>query len=176
MSRRPGVLGRPVGLAGLPTRGDAGFSLVEVLVVMAILAILAGIAVAVLLSQRAPARASAVKEDLRNLALAVESASVSSGDYRRAFRANLTAGSALVTDGVANRTNLLAPFRGSGRVSILLGRTSPTSNVGSLSKTQFCLVANHLDVGTGMWWVYSKRRGGLLANPYTTQSLARAAC
>lgn len=59
-----------------PGRDDgarsAGFTLVELLVVMIILAVLAGIAVPVLLNQRGKAVDSDLKGDVRNVAAALE--------------------------------------------------------------------------------------------------------
>jgi prepilin-type N-terminal cleavage/methylation domain-containing protein len=51
---------------------DAGFTLVELLIVMIIVAILAGIAIPVFLNQRAKAVDSSMKADLRNIAAAME--------------------------------------------------------------------------------------------------------
>ena len=51
--------------ARLPRRGDAGFTLVELLVVMVVVGILAGIAVPALLMQRRKAYETSAKSDVR---------------------------------------------------------------------------------------------------------------
>lgn len=59
-----------------PRRHDAGFSLVELTVVMLVLGVLAAIAIPTLLSQREKAGRAAVQSDLRNLRTAQESRGV----------------------------------------------------------------------------------------------------
>ncbi len=58
-----------------PAPGDGGFTLVEVLVVVAVLAMLAAIAIPTFLGQRARAFETTVQADLRSVAIAVRAAS-----------------------------------------------------------------------------------------------------
>lgn len=64
-----------------PWAGDDGFSLIELLVVIIIMGILAGIAVPIFLNQRARAHDASAKADLRNLANFEEIYFVDYGGY-----------------------------------------------------------------------------------------------
>jgi type IV pilus assembly protein PilA len=61
--------------------GEAGFTLIELLVVVIIIGILAAIAIPTFLNQRKKAWESAVKSDLRNYAIVMETHLTDAGAY-----------------------------------------------------------------------------------------------
>lgn len=65
----------------LAKNDESGFTLVEILVVIAILAIMAAIAVPAYLNQRKEAWKAAVREDITNTVVVVERNKSLSGDY-----------------------------------------------------------------------------------------------
>ncbi|MBV9096953.1 MAG: prepilin-type N-terminal cleavage/methylation domain-containing protein [Frankiaceae bacterium] len=101
-------------------RGDDGFTLVELITVMVIVGVLAGIAIPLFLNQRSTAFESQVKSDLHNAAIAEESYALHhDGAY-------LTSGTAadLSDEG----------FRGTNGVAVAL--SAPTAGTG------YCLTAS----------------------------------
>ena len=95
-------------------RDDRGFTLVELITVMVILGILAGIAIPLFLNQRSTAFETQVKSDLHNAAIAEESYALHhDGAYlTTGTAADLTVEGFRGTDGVA--IELSAPTSGSG--------------------------------------------------------------
>ncbi len=77
-------------------RTDRGFTLVELLVVMAVIGVLAAIAVPTFHHQRQKAQETAVRADLRTIAAAVHASGLENGTYPTARDLN-TAGVALRT-------------------------------------------------------------------------------
>lgn len=119
---------------------EAGFTLIELLVVVIIIGILAAIAIPTFLNQRKKGWESAVKSDLRNYAIVMETHLTETGAYNATSPA-LPAPS--VSDGV-----------------------TVTVPAGTLSADSYCLQGTHSKLGSGDVW--SLRPGGALAKSSCT--------
>lgn len=121
---------------------DAGFTLVELLVVIIIIGILAAIAIPIFLNQRAKAVEASQKSDLRSVAKEMESYFVDASVYPGVSQAGVT-----VTVGAAPDISTVTVSKGT---SISTG----TAAVGS-----FCLIATN--TGSGKAWYFDSDAGGL---------------
>jgi type IV pilus assembly protein PilA len=146
--RRTRSLARP---GRAPSADAAGFTLVELLVVVAIIGLLAAIAIPKFLSHRTKAYDTAAKSDLRNIAATEEAYLTSHPEYG-------TLG-AIVADG--------QPIRISHDVTVRLVRVDGAAG--------YCLAAQHR--GSAIVWYYDSASGGILPAgtpdcPVTTSGVA----
>lgn len=123
---------------------DAGFSLIEILVVIVIIGILAAIAVPLLLSQRKKGYDASLKSDLRTVANDIES-------YYAEFEAYPTG-----MDG----TNLTGSAAiGTESVTLSPGNTVAVHFNGSADA--YCLQATNVRATSTAGWFYISNRGGI---------------
>jgi prepilin-type N-terminal cleavage/methylation domain-containing protein len=148
---------------GDAARRDRGYSLTEMLVVIVILGILAGIAIPFFMGQRQKAMRAAVQADLRNASTALDDAAAAhEGDYTAAgIPLDTVLGPDTVVTG--SRLGLSGSGRGAAASAVsaatLSFRSSPNVLVWieTMSTTTYCMNATHTSLKT--LWNFDRTRG-----------------
>lgn len=130
---------------------DDGFTLVELLVVIVIIGILAGIAIPVFLHQRNKGYAASEQSDLARVAIEIESYNTAYNDYTNVpFGSGVGAGNAITGANVTVGEDL---------VSLSPGNTMTLLAAGGHG---FCLAVANDRIGSSVTtWYYDSLNGGL---------------
>ncbi len=131
---------------GNPLTGDKGFTLIELLVVVAIIGILVAIAIPQFASYKKQANDGAVKSDLRNMAVSMESYYATNSQYPAGALAVVTA--AMVAQGWRTSTNVT--------ITALLD-----TGGGNVSATTAAWTAKAVHSGGTKTFTWDSSKGGL---------------
>lgn len=131
------------------------FTLIELLIVVAIIAILAAIAVPNFLEAQTRAKVSRVKTDMRTVATALESYRVDGNKYPPDFQDNVPAVGGTVPTSVRDYAYYINRF---------IALTTPVSYLTSIPEDIFARSAVSRDPDLGQW--YKTHSGGELANVF----------
>ena len=141
-------------------RGDGGFTLVELLVVVVIIGILIAIAIPVYLNYTKSAKDKSAQSDLRNAISALEQCNGDNGNYPATVAA--------VAGGATAQTTASC-----GTSTMTFSQGTNFNYIAGASNTSY--IANTSNTGgkTGVFWCYNSTKGGAVKS-VATQALADA--
>jgi type IV pilus assembly protein PilA len=150
-------------------KGDEGFTLIEILVVVVIIGVLVAIAVPVYLNYRQGAADKSAQSDVRGAISAVEQFYTNNGNQ---YPAAVTTGDN--STGTVPTFTLAAIGTGTAGTVTLSDKTKLTVYVASATATSYKICANN-GGGSGKWYLYDSSVGGSVKASATALTLATCA-